>query len=110
MFNIRRIEPAFKEDMYGFTQSLLSYINGETNKTPDSEKLRDITHRAYHQGAVADQKIAQHALFIIYQSVLAHPLSAPASRQYDPALLEIKKSSRMNGWNMSSGNFLYPKR
>lgn len=32
MFNIRRIEPAFKEDMYGFTQSLLSYINGERIK------------------------------------------------------------------------------
>ncbi|MDQ9204904.1 hypothetical protein QBS70_09085 [Cronobacter sakazakii] len=36
------------------------------------------------------KKIAQHALFIIYQSVLAHPLSAPAARQYDPAVLEIK--------------------
>ena len=110
MFNIRRIEPAFKEDMYGFTQSLLSYINGETNKTPDSEKLRDITHRAYHQGAVADQKIAQHALFIIYQSVLAHPLSAPASRQYDPALLEIKKIIENEWLEHEFGQLSLPKR
>ncbi|MGY5956453.1 Spermidine/putrescine ABC transporter [Kosakonia sp. BK9b] len=97
MFNISRIEPVFKEDMYGFTQSLLSYINGETNKSPDSETLRDIMQRAYYQGVASDQKIAQHALFIIYQSVLAHPLSAPASHQYDPALLEIKKTIE-DGW------------
>lgn len=75
MFNISRIEPAFTKDTYGFTQSLIGYIDGETNKTPNSEKLC-----AYHEGVLSDQKIAQHAFFIIYQSVLAHPLSAPASR------------------------------
>ena len=29
MFNLNKIEPAFSEDNYGLTQTLLTYINGE---------------------------------------------------------------------------------
>lgn len=92
MFNLLRIEPAFTDDEYGFTQSLLAYINGDSNFITEKEKLGVILEHAYDRHSASDQKIVQHALFLIYQSVLAHPLSTPAARQYDPAILEIKNA------------------
>ncbi|PKE31909.1 spermidine/putrescine ABC transporter [Rahnella sp. AA] len=90
MFNLRKIEPVFADDDYGFTKALLAYINGESDRFPEKEKVDYILERAYQKNSVADQQIIQHTLFIIYQSLLAHPLSAPAARQYDSNLLEIK--------------------
>ncbi len=90
MFNLQRIEPAFTEDSYGFTQSLLAYINGDSDNSPALHTLSEIVRRAWQEHSAADEKIAQHTLFIIYQSVLSHPLSTPAARQYDSAVLEIK--------------------
>ncbi|ELW9553201.1 iron-containing redox enzyme family protein [Klebsiella aerogenes] len=92
MFNLLRIEPAFTDDEYGFTQSLLAYINGDSNFITEMEKLGVILEHAYDRHSASDQKIVQHALFLIYQSVLAHPLSIPAARQYDPAIIEIKNA------------------
>ena len=92
MFNLKRIEPAFTDDIYGFTPSLLAWINGDSETPPALNTLHEILQRAWHENSAVDEKIVQHALFIIYQSVLSHPLSAPASRQYDPALLEIKNA------------------
>ncbi|EOV8970239.1 iron-containing redox enzyme family protein [Cronobacter turicensis] len=92
MFNLKRIEPAFTDDIYGFTPILLAWINGDSETPPALNTLHEILQRAWHENSAVDEKIAQHALFIIYQSVLSHPLSAPASRQYDPAVLEIKNA------------------
>lgn len=90
MFNIQMIKPAFIDDMYGFTKALLSYMNGECNTPPEKGMVNDILQRAYQNNSVSDQQIIQHTLFVIYQCVLAHPLSQPAGRQYDYNLLEIK--------------------
>lgn len=65
MFNLQRIEPAFTDDSYGFTQSLLAYINGDSADLPSISTLHKIVQRAWHEHSAVDQKIAQHALFII---------------------------------------------
>ncbi|WP_315708378.1 iron-containing redox enzyme family protein [Brenneria uluponensis] len=97
MFNLERIKPAFTDDTYGFTKALISYIHGERDNFPEKEKIDDIIEHAYNKNSINDQQIIQHALFIIYQSVLTHPLSVPASRQYDSNLLEIKDKIE-HGW------------
>ena len=90
MFNLKKIEPAFIDDNYGLTKSLLSYINGETQSPPTREQFDYILERAYKNHSLHDQSIVQHALFLIYQTLLADPLSAPASMQYDSYLMAIK--------------------
>lgn len=71
MFNLNKIEPAFSEDNYGLTQTLLTYINGE-NESPPSQILIDhVLDQAYKNNSLHDQKISQHALFLIYQTMLA---------------------------------------
>lgn len=91
MFNIYKIEPVFNEDSYGFTNKLIAYINGESYSFPENKITDGIFEQAYLHNSSDEQRILQHALFIIYQCHLAHPLSAPASRQYDNQLLEIKE-------------------
>ncbi|EPB4205325.1 iron-containing redox enzyme family protein [Yersinia enterocolitica] len=90
MFSLDRIEPAFTDDKYGFTQSLLNYINGDSSVLNEKVKLGGILEQAYDRNAISDQQIIQHALFLIYQMGLANPLSVPAARQYDTEILEIK--------------------
>ncbi|MBP2850669.1 iron-containing redox enzyme family protein [Dickeya oryzae] len=90
MFSLQRVEAAFTDDIYGFTQSLLKYINADSDISPDKKILDEIIIRAYQQNSALDRKIVHNALFVIYQSVLTHPLSAAASRQYDVNLLSIK--------------------
>ncbi len=90
MFSLDRIEPAFTDDKYGFTQSLLNYINGDSCVLNEKDKLGIILEQAYDRNSTSDQQIIQHALFLIYQIGLANPLSVPAARQYDAEILEIK--------------------
>lgn len=90
MFSLERIEPVFTDDTYGFTQSLLNYINGDSNDLTEKDKLSIILENAYVHNSVKDQKTIQHALFLIYQIGLAHPLSAVADKQYDASIIEIK--------------------
>ncbi|WP_238486009.1 hypothetical protein [Rahnella perminowiae] len=90
MFNIERIEPVFECDKYGFTQHLISYIDGEDKDPPDSELLEEIINHAFRNHDREAEKTLQHALFIIYQCSLSHPLSHPASIQYEPRLINLK--------------------
>lgn len=90
MFSLQKIEPVFIDDVYDFTAPLISYINGESKTFKAKDKIHAILERAYDQNSLIDQKIAQHALFLIYQISLSHPLSIPAAKQYDPILIELK--------------------
>jgi len=108
MFNIQMIKPAFIDDAYGFTKALLSYINGECSNLQTTGNVDVILERAYQCHSVNDQLIAQHALFIIYQCALAHPLSLPASRQYDTVLLEIKDKIERHWLKYEFSDLLIP--
>jgi len=90
MFNLNKIEPAFSEDNYGLTQTLLTYINGENENPPSQILIDHVLEQAYKNNSLHDQKIIQHALFLIYQTMLADPLSAPADMQYDGNLMALK--------------------
>ncbi|OON41634.1 spermidine/putrescine ABC transporter [Izhakiella australiensis] len=90
MFNIMEIKPAFADDIYGFTDSLLAWLNDKQQKAPDGEILKILLNKAWEKNLAEEQKIVQHALFMIYQINLSHPLSAPAQRQYDPDVLALK--------------------
>lgn len=39
MFSNEKVEPAFIRDKYGFTEQLISYLNGVERTLPDSEML-----------------------------------------------------------------------
>lgn len=105
MFSLDRIEPVFTDDKYGFTQSLLKYINGDSNDLTEKDKLSVIIENAYTHKSVSDQKIIQHTLFLIYQIGLAHPLSSVAKKQYDNNIVEIKNIIE-NRWLESEFNEL----
>lgn len=94
MFNNLKIKSSLEHDPYQFTEKLLAYINQDHGiQNFDFQKIMDqILIEAYQQNSVAAQRIVQNALFLIYQINLAHPLSIPAGKQYDPILLSLKQS------------------
>ena len=71
MFNLNKIEPAFIEDNHGLTQTLLTYINGETERPPSQTLIAHVFEQAYKNNSLHDQKIIQSALFLIYQIMFA---------------------------------------
>ncbi|WP_350315934.1 iron-containing redox enzyme family protein [Pectobacterium aroidearum] len=93
MFNINEVKSSFTDDKYGFTASLLSYIN-DLNKIPSKKlaaSIDDLLFEAYEKSSVEAQRVVQNALFMIYQTNLSNPLSNPAKVQHDETLCLLRK-------------------
>ncbi|WP_395491020.1 iron-containing redox enzyme family protein [Cedecea davisae] len=91
MFDLKEVKAVFIDDSYGFTEELLNYINKGNESFSKREEFDRILESAYEYNSFSDQKILQHALFLIYQIRLTNPLSIAASMQDDHELLDMKK-------------------
>lgn len=92
MFNNLQVQSSLTHDLYGFTEKFLPYINNDQYSTDfDFEKsIKKILTDAYQNDSAVAQQVIQNTLFLIYQINLAHPLSIPAKKQYDPILISVK--------------------
>lgn len=90
MFNVNEVKSTIENDKYGFTPKLLSFINLPDAHPPESDSLEKILHEAYEDSCMESQKIIQNALFLIYQTNLAHPLSHAASCQHNETLCRFR--------------------
>lgn len=86
MFNVHEVKSTIERDQYGFTQKLISFINETNAPPPESGILVYLIEQAYKNSCLESQKIVQNALFLIYQTNLAHPLSHAASFQHNATL------------------------
>lgn len=88
------VESSLNNDKYGFSEKLREYLNtGDVSKfLPDelSLEIEIILNDAYSLNDSEATKVAQNALFMIYQINLTNPLSLPAERQFNPVVCQIR--------------------
>lgn len=93
MFNVTKVKSSFKKDRYGFTELLSSFINNSDHRLSQTliSNIDIILADAYDNFVPEAQKIAQNALFMIYQINLSEPLSSPAELQHDETISMLRR-------------------
>lgn len=90
MFNVHEVKSTIAGDQYGFTQKLIAFINESNAPPPDSDILDKLIVQAFKEMHPESQQIVHNALFLIYQTNLAHPRSHAAHFQHNAILINFK--------------------
>ncbi len=94
MFNKMQVESSFSNDDLGITNKFKTFINGVSIDNHERDSLLttidDLVIKAFNDGDNTAQRTVQNILFMIYQINLVHPLSEPATMQYDPLVCTLR--------------------